>query len=196
MNDDFDTDTPAAAPESHWQPEQQFIGALLHLDVPACAELVDLVPTTAIWTPIARWAFELIATLTAAGTRPEPIAILALARRQPPASENNVLTGLVITTQRPSIHADLGRYLADALTRVIDPNDARSYAREVLDDAFRRAAADWGVRLQEMAEACADREDLTTVITEGMRGQLRDLWRRAEHARRAPRPAAVTDKTA
>lgn len=184
--------TPTGHAETGWQPEEQFIGALLHLGAPAAAELVELVPTTAIRHPIARWAYELIGTLTAATTRPEPIAILALARRQPPASEHTVMAGLVVTALRPSIHADLGHFLANALTRVIDPRDARSYARELLDEEFRRAAAQWGARLQQMAQACADRQDLTAAITEGMRGELRDLWRRAERASRPQTPTAAT----
>lgn len=169
-----------------WEPEDQFIGALMHLKGPAARELVELVPTTAIDAPIARWAYELITTLVQAGGNPDPTLILATARRQPPASETHVVNELNVTTLRPNIIGDLGNYLANTLTRVHNPAGAREYAREVLDDAFRRATAAWGTRLQQMAGAYADREDLTAVITEGMRGELRDLWQRAE---RAARPA-------
>lgn len=180
-------DMPASA--YMWQPEDQFIGALMHLKGVAAQELVELVPTTAIEQPIARWAYELITTLVAAGGNPDPTLILTAARRQPPQSETNVLDELTVTTLRPNIIGNLGNYLANTLTRVHNPAGAREYAREVLDDAFRRATAAWGARLQQMASAYADREDLTTVITEGMRGELRDLWQRAE---RAGRPAGGT----
>lgn len=174
-----------------WEPEDQFIGALLHLKGTAARELVELVPTTAIEQPIARWAYELITTLVQAGNNPDPTLILAAARRQPPASEADVIDELTVTTLRPNIIGDLGNYLANTLTRVHNLAAAREYARAVLDDAFRRATAAWGARLQQMATAYADREDLTTVITEGMRGELRDLWQRAE---RAGRPAARPPK--
>ncbi|WP_071289310.1 hypothetical protein [Mycolicibacterium llatzerense] len=174
-----------------WEPEDQFIGALLHLKGTAARELVELVPTTAIEQPIARWAYELITTLVQAGNNPDPTLILAGARRQPPASEADVIDELTVTTLRPNIIGDLGNYLANTLTRVHNLAAAREYARAVLDDAFRRATAAWGARLQQMATAYADREDLTTVITEGMRGELRDLWQRAE---RAGRPAARPPK--
>lgn len=170
-----------------WIAEDQFIGALMGLKGPAARELVELVPTTAIDQPIARWAYELITTLVQAGGNPDPTLILAAARRQPPASEADVIDELTVTTLRPNIIRDLGNYLANTLTRVYNPFGAREYAREVLDDAFRRASAAWGARLQQMAGAYADREELTTVITEGMRGELRDLWQRAE---RASRPAS------
>ncbi|ATQ40896.2 MULTISPECIES: helicase DnaB [Mycobacterium] len=182
-------DMPAFA--HMWEPEDQFIGAVLHLKGPAARELVELVPTTAIEQPIARWAYELITTLVQAGGNPDPTLILAAARRQPPAWGAAAIDELTVTTLRPNIIGDLGNYLANTLTRVHNPAGAREYARALLDDAFRRATAAWGARLQQMATAYADREDLTTVITEGMRGELRDLWQRAE---RAGRPSAHTPK--
>lgn len=177
-------DMPAFA--HMWEPEDQFIGAVLHLKGPAARELVELVPTTAIEQPIARWAYELITTLVQAGGNPDPTLILAAARRQPPAWGAGAIDELTVTTLRPNIIGDLGNYLANTLTRVHNPAGAREYARALLDDAFRRATAAWGARLQQMATAYADREDLTTVITEGMRGELRDLWQRAERAGRPP----------
>lgn len=171
-----------------WQPEDHLIGALLHLDAGAAAELVELVPSEAIQQPIARWAYELITALVASGHNPEPTRVLTTARTQPPASEAGYTDALTITAMRPSILGDLGIYLANALTRVADITCGREYACDLLDDHFRRRTAAWADRLQAMVSAEADRQDLTAAITEGMRGELRDLWQRAERAtRRGPR---------
>jgi hypothetical protein len=184
--DDFDTELAFPIWDATWQPEDHLIGALLHLTAADAGELVELVPTTAIQQPIARWAYELISALVAAGHDPAPNQILLAARTQPPSSETDVPDALTITHLRPNILADLGIYLAHALTRVHDISAGRLYACDVLDDHFRRRTAAWAVRLQHMVSAEADRQDLTTAITEGMRGELRDLWQRAELAARDP----------
>lgn len=168
-----------------WEPEDQFVGALLHMNPRRSAErsaLIELVPATAITRPITRWTYELICTLIRQDINPDPTLVLAAARRQPPAGDTKTPPDLITTALRPNIIGELGRYLADIYTASHPTDNARQYAAEILDDAFRRAAGEWGARLQHLADAHADRQDITTVITDIMRGELRDLWQRAERA--------------
>ncbi|ART74323.1 hypothetical protein BTO20_37510 (plasmid) [Mycobacterium dioxanotrophicus] len=180
--------TPTAntlAPEEFpfmWEPEDQLIGALLHLRSSAAADIIALVPAAAVQHPVARWAYELITTLVQAGDDPDPTVVLTAARRQPPACDNNAPAELTTTALRPNVYGDLGTYLANAYTNTHNIAQVRDYARTVLDDHFRRTAGAWGARLQALADAYADREEITAAITELMRGELRDLWLRAERA--------------
>lgn len=172
-----------------WEPEDQLIGALLHMYGPAAAEILTTVPTTAIQHPVARWAYELITTVVLDHNRdPDPTVVLTLARSQPPAVDADAPANLTTMAIRPNVLADLGNYLANAYTHAHSVNQVREYARLVLDDAFRRTAGAWGARLQALADSCADREEITAAITDIMRGELRDLWQRAE---RATKPADV-----
>ncbi|WP_454793780.1 hypothetical protein [Mycolicibacterium lutetiense] len=166
-----------------WEPEDQLIGALLHMYGPAAAEILTMVPTTAIQHPVARWAYELITTLVLDHRRdPDPTLVLTLARSQPPAADANTPVELTTMVIRPNVLGDLGNYLANAYTHAHSVNQVREYARLVLDDAFRRTAGIWGARLQALADSYADREEITAAITDIMRGELRDLWQRAECA--------------
>ena len=175
-----------------WEPEDQLIGALLHMNGQAASEILVMVPTTAIQHPIARWAYELITTLVL-GQRgePDPTLVLTLARTQQPAIDANAPADLTTTAIRPNVLGDLGNYLANAYTHAHSVNQVREYARLVLDDAFRRTAGIWGARLQGLADSHADREEITAAITDIMRGELRDLWQRAE---RAAKPADDSER--
>ncbi|MEX3648154.1 helicase DnaB [Mycolicibacterium porcinum] len=166
-----------------WEPEDQLIGALLHMSGQAASEILVMVPTDAIQHPVARWAYELITTLVL-GQRgePDPTLVLTLARSQPPAIDANTAAHLTTTALRPNVLGDLGNYLANAYTHAHSVSQVREYARLVLDDAFRRTAGIWGARLQALADSYADREEITAAITDIMRGELRDLWQRAERA--------------
>lgn len=175
----------AFAPEDFpfmWEPEDQLIGALLHLRAAAAAHIIALVPATAIAHPVARWAYELITTLVQSGDDPDPTVVLTTARRQLPACDTDIVAELTTTALRPNVYGDLGTYLANAYTNTHNIAQAREYARAVLDDHFRRTAGAWGARLQALADAYADREEITAAITDLMRGELRDLWQRAERA--------------
>ncbi|MGD9622357.1 MAG: hypothetical protein AB7G47_20230 [Mycolicibacterium sp.] len=170
-----------------WEPEDQFVGALLHMGARHRAErqaLIELVPATALVRPITRWAYELISELSRRGIDPDPTLVLTAARRQPPAAEADTRPDLTTTALRPNVLGELGGYLADVYTQSYADANPRHYAQEILDDAFRRAAGAWGARLQYMADAYADRQDITTIITDIMRGELRELWQRAERAGR------------
>jgi hypothetical protein len=159
---------------TRWQPEQQYIGALMWLGAEAAQTLLELVPDTAIWDPVARWTHELIRAVSADGDTPNPVLILAAGRRRPPGDALH-------PDRAPSAEQvkHLSLFLFDAYSHAITPQTAAdSYAREVLDEAYRRAFAGCGARMQDLAESGAGRESLTAAFTE-MRDELADLWKRA-----------------
>ena len=55
------------------------------------------------------------------------------------------------------------------------------YAREVLDEAYRRGFRDNGIRMQQLGECGAERELITERFA-ALRDELADLSRRAEAA--------------
>jgi hypothetical protein len=181
-SDDVDTsaagqDWRAQAVIDQYSPEHQLIGSLMWLSTQAAAPLLDLVPDTAIWRPDTRWAYELIRRVVDDGNTPTPPAVLAAGRHHPardaldPAHEP--------TTTR---HARLALYLFDAYSQAVAPQAAAAtYARDVLDDAYRRSFETCGIRMQQLASCGADREDLTAQFAT-IRDELADLWRRAESA--------------
>ena len=159
-----------------WQPEHQFIGALLYLSVDEARALLDLVPDTAIAKPVARWAYELIRRLVEDAERPDPVSVLAAGKRH---SARHVMC-----PDQPPTDArlkQLALYLVDAYTQNISAALGSSLARQVLDDAYRRAFGTLGQRMQRLAETDIERGDLTDQF--GLiRDELADLWRRAEAA--------------
>jgi replicative DNA helicase len=182
VDDTTDTDqlTEAAAAElvnQQWNAEDQFIGALMWLRREHALHLLDLVPNSAIWQPVARWAYELIQHVITEDSDPTPVAVLAAGRQH--GAHNAVDPG-----QPPSArqHHQLALYLFDAYAQVLAPHAAAdTYVREVLDAAYRRAFDTCGIRMQELAASGADRADLTDQFG-AIRDELADLWRRAEAA--------------
>jgi replicative DNA helicase len=166
-----------------WDCEHQLVGALLRLSAAQAAPILQLVPDTAIWRPDNRWAYELIGHLVADGRDPDPVLVLATARHRPPSDA--APPRQPVSRRR---HHQFAVYLADLYTRTVRPAAVQQYAREVLDDAYRRAVAFHGQRMQELSESGAPREDLTDYLT-AMRAHLADLWRRGEAAR-APKQAS------
>jgi replicative DNA helicase len=182
-----ESDTLAESPEEadavlaesvvqQWQPEHQFIGALLYLAVDEVEPLLDLVPDDAICKPIARWAYELIRRLVDDGDKPDPISVLAAAKRHPARH--------ALRPERPPTDKrlkELALYLVDAYTQNISAALAGSLARQVLDDAYRRAFGNLGLRMQQLSDTDIDRTQLTEQF--GLiREELADLWRRGEAA--------------
>jgi hypothetical protein len=79
-------------------------------------------------------------------------------------------------------HHQLAIYLAAAYTNVLCPAAAAGdYARQVPDDAYRRAFRDNGIRMRQLGECGAERDDLTEQFAT-IRADLADLWRRFEAA--------------
>jgi replicative DNA helicase len=193
VDDTTDTDqftevTEADAVEpinQQWNAEDQFIGALMWLPAEKALPLMDLVPGNAIWQPVARWAYELIEHVVAHGGEPTPVAVLAAGRHR--SAHDAVDPG-----QPPGArqHHQLALYLFDAYAEVLAPHvAAETYAREVLDAAYRRAFDTCGIRMQQLAASGADRADLTSQFGV-IRDQLADLGRRAEAAAQPERNRA------
>jgi replicative DNA helicase len=160
-----------------WSPEHQFVGSLLWLSAEQARPLLDLVPDTAIWRPQTRWIYELIRHLVDAGTDPTPVTVLALGRSRPARDALNPDTGPTAQRQR-----QLALYLFDAYSQAISPAAAiTTYAREVLDEAYRRGFDTFGIRMQQLAASGSERADLTDQFA-AIRDELADLWRRAEAA--------------
>lgn len=184
------TTQAAATPDSDnatWSPEQtvidqfsaehQLVGSLMWLSTDTARALLDLVPDHAIWRPQARWACELIRRVVDTGTAPTPTAVLAAGRR-------HARSDALQPDQPPTAkqHGELALYLYDAYSQAVAPAvAATSYAREVLDEAYRRAFDTCGLKMQELSTSATSREELTSQF--GLiRGELADLWRRCEAA--------------
>jgi replicative DNA helicase len=122
--------------------------------------------------------YELIVHIVEGGGDPDPVVVLHTARRRPPTDAPQ--PGKPVNAKR---HHQFAIHLADLYTRTVTPAAARQYAREVLEDAYRRAAGLHGARLVELAQSGTSRCELTDYLTE-MRATLAGLWRRAEAAAR------------
>ena len=166
----------AAAGDSPWAPEHQLVGALMWLPADAARPIVELIPAPAIEQPVIRWAYETIAHLVVEGRNPDPVLVLATARRRP--------CSIALDSDAPPSarrHHQLAVYLGRAYTETVSADNAAGYAREVLELAYQRAFAACGQRMQALAAATADRTELTTQFA-AVREELLGWWRRAEAA--------------
>jgi hypothetical protein len=161
---------------NQWDPEHQLIGALMYLPAVQAAAILKLVPDEAIWQPTSRWAIEIIRHLVDHGRDPDPVVVLRTARHQPAADALNP-EGPVTAAR----HHQFAVYLASAYTQTVAPSCAHEYAREVLDDAYRRAISFHGQRLRQLAETGAARAVISGYLAT-MRSELAGLWRRTEAA--------------
>lgn len=171
------SDSRAESVVRHWEPEHQLLGALMHLSAARVTPLLALVPDHAIHHPMTRWAYEIIRALVDAGRDPDPVAVLATASRQPARA---ALEPAAPPT--PGQHHRLALYLADAYTHTVSPTTVSSYAREVLDQAYRRSFRAHGMAMVCLADAGADRDALTDHFG-AARQELADLWRRSERCK-------------
>ena len=162
---------------NQWAPEHQLIGAMMWLTADRARPILELVPDTAIWQPMRQWAYEIIRALVADGRDPNPVVVLTAARQRSWSQSGGA-------DQPPTAvrHHRLAVYLAAAYTQVLSPAAAAGdYAREVLEEAYRRAFRDNGIRMQHLGESSAERELLTDQFA-AIRDELADLWRRTEAA--------------
>ena len=174
-----DAAVPAAGAETvlrQWDPEAQLIGALMHLPATKVAPILELVPDTAIFRPDNRWAYQLIGHIVATGSDPDPVVVLHTARQRPPADA--AAPGAPVN---PARHHRFALHLADLYTNTVTPGAAARYAKDVLEDAYRRAVGSHGARLAELAETGAAPHELTAYLAT-MRAELADLWRRTRAA--------------
>jgi len=164
------------SPTSPWDPEHQLVGSLMWLPADTVRRIAAVVPVAAIERPIARWAYEIIAAVANDGQQPDPVLVLAAARRRPCS-----IAADPAAVPSPTRHHQLSIYLARAYTETVSPDNAGSYGREVLDNAYRRAFTAAGQRMHTLGESGADRADLTEQFA-AVREELLDWWRRAESA--------------
>jgi hypothetical protein len=162
-----------------YSPEHQFVGSLMWLPGEQARTVCELVPDTAIRRPQTRWAYELIRAVAAGGEDPTPVAVLAAGRHTPFSDALN--PGRAPTVNQ---HKDLALYLYDAYAQAIAPKAAiGSYARQVLDDAYRRAFETAADQLRHLATHASARADLTDGFAQ-IRDELAELWRSCEAAKR------------
>ena len=161
---------------NQWEPEHQLTGALMWMSAEQARPILELVPDTAIWRPTIRWAYQIIRRLVHDGRDPDPVTVLATAKHQPCSEAVNPEQ-----PPTPVRHHKLAVYLANAYTQTISAVAAESYARKVLDEAYRRAFRFHGIRMQQFADCGAERGDLTAEFI-AIRDDLADRRRRAEAA--------------
>lgn len=176
LPDDVIVETAAA----QWSAEIQLLGALMYLPVAEVQAILEYVHDDDIYRPQIRHAIEIIRALAGAGHKPEPTLIVRTAQKQPPAAE--AFPGMArewnLGGQGSRYHS-LVLLIANAYTNEIgNGTTAWFHAGEVLDDSYRRAFLEHGIRMQQMAEAMVDVEDLTDYATGYFRGNLRDIWTR------------------
>ena len=119
---------------------------------------------------------QIIRGLVAEGRDPDPVLVLATAKHQPCSESSHPEQ-----PPTPGRHHKLAVYLAAADTQTVAPTNADTYAREVLDEALRRAFRTNGIRMEQLGASGAERADLTQHFA-AIRDEVADLWRRAEVA--------------
>ncbi|WP_333890841.1 hypothetical protein [Mycolicibacterium gadium] len=165
---------------AQWEPEHQLLGALMWMTAAQAKPVLDLVPDTAIWRPTSRWAYQIIRGLVDEGRDPDPVIVLATAKHQP--CDEGTVCAYARRPPTPGRHHKLAVYLFDVYQQVIAPKTAAGdYAREVLEQAYRRGFTQAGIRMQQLGECGAEPEALTTQFIT-IRDELADLRRRAEAA--------------
>jgi replicative DNA helicase len=169
-NDQPSAETLAA----QWEPEYQLVGALLWHTGAQAKPILDAVPDEAIWRPMTRWVYELIRSLVDDGRDPDPVSVLNRAKHQPAAQALQPAA-----SPTAGEHHRLAVHLSNLYTNTISLHNAPSHARDTLDEAYRRAFREQGIRMQQLGETAGDRAELTEQFSM-MRGQLAELWRRAE----------------
>jgi replicative DNA helicase len=162
---------------AQWEPEHQLVGALMWMTAAQAKPILELVPDTAIWRPTSRWAYQIIRQLVDEGRAPGPVIVLATAKHQP--CDEGTVCAYARRPPTPGRHHKLAVYLANAYTQTVSPAAAGDYAREVLEEAYRRGFTQAGIRMQQLGECGAEPEALTTQFIT-IRDELADLRRRAE----------------
>lgn len=120
--------------------------------------------------------YEIIRCVVDAGRDPDPVTVLAFGRER--CAREALSAG---QAPSPGQHHRLAVHLCELYTHTVSAAVADNHARAVLDEAYRRAMGDYGVRLQQLADSGVARTELTDLFT-AMREDLADLWRRAEAA--------------
>ena len=133
---------------------------LIGVNLSASTLRKNRIPDTAIWRPMNRWVYEIIRRVTDARRDPDPVTVLAYGRQ-------HAATQSLDPTRPPTAgqHHRLALHLADLYTHTVSAAAAANHARDVLDEAYRRAVREHGIRMQQMADSGAERADLTDHFT-------------------------------
>jgi hypothetical protein len=83
------------------------------------------------------------------------------------------------TAPTPGQHHRLAVCLSDLYTNTVNHHAAPDHARDTLDEAYRRAFREQGIRTQQVSETTSSRAELTEQFVI-IRDQLVDLWQRAQ----------------
>ena len=161
---------------AQWEPEYQLVGALLWHTAAQAKPILAAVPDEAIWRPMTRWIYELVRSLVDDGRDPDPVSVLNRAKHHRAAQA--LQPG---TAPTPGQHHRLAVYLSDLYTNTVNHHAAPNHARDTLDEAYRRAFREQGIRMQQLGETATSRAELTDQFVD-IRDQLIDLWQRAQAA--------------
>lgn len=182
----------AESVQRRWNPETQFVGALMWLTAAQAKPILDLVLDSDMEDPLNAWAVEIIRNLVSGAEDPNPALVIRAATNPSSDSQWNPADTAPAGSRyhRFTLHVFTAyeHALPGASTAIL------SYAREVLDDSFRRAFRVNGTRMIGLADAMADREDLTDFATQLLRGELASIWRRTEQLNRLLNNAKETSK--
>jgi hypothetical protein len=129
-------------------------------------------PTSRSGGPQTRW--ELIGSLVDDGRDPDPVSVLNRAKHHPDAQALQP-----DTAPTPGQHHRLAVCLSDLYTNTVNHHAAPDHARDTLDEAYRRAFREQGIRMQQVSETTSSRAELTEQFVI-IRDQLVDLWQRAQ----------------
>ncbi|WP_459964020.1 hypothetical protein [Nocardia sp. IFM 10818] len=169
-------DHQAAQMLAEIDPENTLIEALLNATATEAADILRLVTPDDLAAHMPRVVLIAIAELAHRGRHPSPDEVAALAR------------GPLSITPQPS-HLAIVRYLAQVYTSRVKADPWAAAAR-VLEDSYRRSFAEYGARMEQMADHFAPVEDLEQLTGTAVR-QWRTMRERVSQA--CAREGAHTD---
>lgn len=162
------------------KPENHLVAALLNASTEQAAEVLAIVADTDIEGYLPSIVIRIIRQLVDAGAEPTPQAVIARARG--PLE----IEGVGMYSERPSL-SRLVLYVSEVYTMGM-PVRPWADACQVVEDSYRRSFEETGRRMAQMAEACADVEDLEQLTGEAVR-QWRADWHRLRRLRALAYPA-------
>ncbi|MGY1969002.1 hypothetical protein ACW9HH_32610 [Nocardia gipuzkoensis] len=153
-----------------FHPENNLIGALMYHPADKVAQLLDYIDDDDIERVLPRAALTIIRQLARRGLDPDPMAVAA-ALRDPQRAP----TGPYDPDDIPDRYKRLLRYIHTVYANGLNVGP-RSAARQVVEDAYRRAFRDTGIGLTQRADAYVDIQDLEHFTAAAL-----DEWRRFHH---------------
>lgn len=153
-------------------PETVLVGVLMYQPADHVTRLLQYVRDDDVEKLLPQTVLTVIRALASRGIDPDPMAVAAYLR-----DPTSVEVGPVEIDDFPNRQQRLVRYIVNAATDSVGITGPRSAARQVVEDAYRRAFAEIGTRIAQMAEAFADPEVLEETWRAG-RDRLAAMWQR------------------